>query len=144
MNHLALCLSFGLLVGCAAAPVGENDFATAPTDGGGGVDAAGCRPACTGATHCNASGHCVACLDDTHCAAGSYCKVVSPLISICTPGCMSDDRCAPMQKCCSGQCVDPNVDPRHCGGCGMACAAVHAGVSCAGGRCQTGTCDPGW
>lgn len=33
---------------------------------------------------------------------------------------------------CAGQCVDPRSDPRHCGGCGRACAP---GVDCRLGTC---------
>jgi len=39
---------------------------------------------------------------------------------------------------CDGVCVRPDVDPMHCGGCGMSCAS---GEVCAGGTCEP-ACDP--
>ncbi|WP_437636264.1 MXAN_6577-like cysteine-rich protein [Sorangium sp. So ce854] len=45
--------------------------------------------------------------------------------------------CAPDLAACDGGCVDLHVDPRHCGGCGHACAADER---CEGGACA---CDGG-
>jgi hypothetical protein len=42
------------------------------------------------------------------------------------------------------RCIDPTTDARNCGGCGMACAAMHASASCTAGQCAQGKCDPGW
>ena len=45
--------------------------------------------------------------------------------------------CASGETDCSGTCIDMQVDPSHCGGCGMACAA---GEACIDGGCQV-PCD---
>jgi hypothetical protein len=39
---------------------------------------------------------------------------------------------------CDGQCVDPQIDTRDCGGCGIACPT---GTNCVNGTCH---CPPGW
>jgi hypothetical protein len=45
---------------------------------------------------------------------------------------------------CSGACVDPTSDPRHCGGCGRRCTAPpNAVATCMGGACSF-ECDPGF
>jgi hypothetical protein len=40
--------------------------------------------------------------------------------------------CSPTEIECAGSCIDPTLDPRHCGGCGMAC---ETGASCVDGAC---------
>ncbi len=47
--------------------------------------------------------------------------------------------CPGTQVVCSGQCVDNQTDPRHCGACGMACAA---GQACVTGMCQASCAAP--
>jgi hypothetical protein len=44
--------------------------------------------------------------------------------------------CQGGKKCCGGNCVDVQSDPKNCGACGHTC---HAGQGCAGGAC-TGGC----
>lgn len=41
--------------------------------------------------------------------------------------------CASTQACCDGRCVFTQIDPNHCGGCGMTC----------NGTCGGGVCTPG-
>jgi hypothetical protein len=141
---LALALA---LAGCGNPPPGDDDAST-PLDAAGSPDIAktgGCSPMCSGlASHCNASGHCVGCEKDGDCAMGTYCKIVSDAVANCTPGCMSDDRCANGQKCCGGACTDVMADARNCGACGMACSGAHQSATCAAGQCAPGKCDPGW
>jgi hypothetical protein len=43
-----------------------------------------------------------------------------------------DASCAAGQLTCAGRCIDPAVDPAHCGGCGVACAG---GRVCVAGAC---------
>ncbi len=120
-----------------------SDGKTPPPDGGA-ADAAGCDPACGGATpRCNASRHCVGCTADADCPLGMRCRVVSDAIANCAPGCTGDDRCA-SGACCDGACVDTTSDPAHCGGCGNACPSQHAQASCVASTCKSGACDPGW
>src|SRR5262245_39677681 len=135
-----------LLAGCPASTPPGEDADVGPPDLATAADAAAdCSPKCGGLTpHCNATRHCVGCLDDAQCGPGSYCKVVSDAVALCTPGCTKADRCAMGQKCCAGQCVDPQTDARNCGACGMVCAGSHAAASCVAGRCAPGACDPGW
>ncbi len=103
-----------------------------------------CNPACSGATpKCNPSNHCVACLADTDCPDGHYCKVISPSISSCVPGCMSDDRCGG-KKCCGNSCVDTTSDTNNCGGCAMPCNATHAEATCSASKCGLGACASGY
>ncbi len=42
--------------------------------------------------------------------------------------------------------IDLNNDPDHCSTCGNACSDVYpnADVTCAGGTCEMGECEPGW
>jgi hypothetical protein len=42
--------------------------------------------------------------------------------------------CTVDQLCCGTSCVDPTSDPRHCGGCGMACAVEE--------ECVASVCEP--
>ena len=42
--------------------------------------------------------------------------------------------CAVDQLCCGASCVDPTADPRHCGGCGMACTVEE--------ECVASVCEP--
>jgi hypothetical protein len=42
--------------------------------------------------------------------------------------------CTVDQLCCGASCVDPTSDPRHCGGCGMACAVEE--------ECVASVCEP--
>src|SRR5262245_16502967 len=114
-----LPLALLALAGCGAGDPTSDGEATPPDLAAGDAATAGCQPKCSGpAPHCNASRHCVACLDDAHCPSGTFCKTISDAASVCTPGCMSDDRCAAGQKCCASQCVDPLTDARNCGACG--------------------------
>lgn len=67
-------------------------------------------------------------------AAKPYCAPAGPRFA-CTNGCAP---AAPLL--CDTQCVAPQTDPRHCGGCNSACTPVeNADVSCADGAC-TFTC----
>lgn len=57
------------------------------------------------------------------------------LVLLGAPGCESSAvglTCAADRLQCGGACVDPETDPGHCGGCGLACAP---GESCADARC---------
>jgi hypothetical protein len=65
-------------------------------------------------------------------ACGTPCGAPGPgESSICTGGvCLKE--CLPGHTRCNGVCVDPSVEPAHCGACGNACAA---GTVCAGGAC---------
>jgi hypothetical protein len=99
----------------------------------GGICAANCQAALvacdgtcvdptTSAAHCGATGDCLAARAGARCAPNQLC-----LAGACAPlSCVAPDRI------CDGACVDPAVDPQHCGGCGRACAA---GEACAGGVC---------
>jgi hypothetical protein len=144
----AFSLTFLFASSCGSPIETTDDGPAAPDDLSGAVDLAmpgGCSPKCGGLTpFCNATHHCVTCLQDGDCPLGTYCKIISDAIASCTPGCMSDDRCAPAQKCCGGRCADPQTDVKNCGGCDMACGAIHAAASCVGGQCMSGKCDPGW
>jgi hypothetical protein len=40
--------------------------------------------------------------------------------------------------------ADPQTDPNNCGTCGHTCVTAHGTPACAGGVCQTATCDPNW
>ena len=42
--------------------------------------------------------------------------------------------CVAPRMMCGEECVDPNSDPAHCGGCDMACPM---GMGCSGGTCET-------
>jgi hypothetical protein len=151
---LAGCGSNGGLNGGVCDPSCATGFhcvdGTCVTDGtgsDGGSDASipGCNPACGGATPvCNDQHHCVGCTSDDQCPMGSYCKVASETQATCVRGCMTAGHCGNNQMCCSMQCSDTTNDPRNCGGCGMGCTVPHAAASCAGSKCQTGACDPGW
>jgi hypothetical protein len=149
MGKAGFAIGLLMLSGCVPpvssgeedAAMAGPDLAVAGGDGGGG----GCSPRCAGLTPlCNATHHCVACVQDGDCAKGTYCKIVSDAAAICTPGCNADANCANGQKCCNLRCVDTATDDKNCGGCGMACAGVHATAACAAGQCQPGKCDPGW
>ncbi|MDP3214475.1 MAG: hypothetical protein Q8S73_10260, partial [Deltaproteobacteria bacterium] len=50
-------------------------------------------------------------------------------------GGVMDASCAEAQITCGGRCVDPTVDPAHCGACGASCSA---GQSCVAGACEMG------
>jgi hypothetical protein len=147
--HQKLLLSCAL-AGCGA-PASDDDAATPsdlsfmqpPPDSPGGGPCSSVM--CSGLTRfCNQSGHCVGCLRDTDCAMGTYCKIISDAVASCTPGCQADNNCAPAQKCCGNQCIDPLTDAKNCGGCGMACSGDHASATCAAGSCAPGKCEPGW
>ena len=45
---------------------------------------------------------------------------------------------------CSGQCVETASDPKNCGGCGLACAAANAQLSCDRGQCGIASCNMGF
>jgi hypothetical protein len=148
MHNKIVLVAALALAGCGNPIEGGDDAGDTPDLSVGGNDltmVGGCSPKCTGlAPKCNATNHCVGCLGDADCAMGTYCKIISDAVASCTPGCMSDDRCANAQKCCGMQCVDTNSDARNCGMCASACKAVHSGSACVGGQCQGGKCDPGW
>ena len=64
----------------------------------------------------------------------------------CDPGVACDltqrcARCAVSEALCDGRCVDLARDDRHCGACGVACAAQTA---CRGGGCAPIACAPGF
>jgi hypothetical protein len=44
-------------------------------------------------------------------------------------------------ECCNFECVDPNVDWRHCGSCNYDCHATEEGNTCVGGECKCGVFD---
>jgi hypothetical protein len=68
-----------------------------------------------------------------HCAAGT-CKITG-----CAPG-FSDCDGLPANGCEYDDTGFPS-DPKHCGGCGTACAAAHATPLCTAGACKMGACD---
>jgi len=47
-------------------------------------------------------------------------------------GCESDDQCPEGYNCCDGVCIDIQLDPENCGGCGIACSENE---NCCGGIC---------
>lgn len=73
-----------------------------------------------------------------------------PIVETCNgldddcDGRVDEDSCGRGERCdagmcvcaavCEGECVDPERDARHCGGCGRAC---EEGAGCAGGECCT-------
>lgn len=98
--------------------------------------------ACTGAPPktCTSCGdRCVELLvDSQHCGA---CNHACAAAERCDDG-FCRLSCAGLQ--CGGVCVDPRTDPDHCGACGVTCNAAHAARVCVNGRCERGTCEPGW
>ena len=56
-----------------------------------------------------------------------------------TTGVDTGPACPPDALECAGECVDPQTDPDHCGGCDVIC---DRGELCSLGGCKT-TCDPG-
>jgi len=100
-----------------------------------------CRPpadAC-GSKRCEAGEVCragacaaVSCAGAATCAAAELCTA-----GFCAP--ISQVPCAP-----DGGLVDTETDPFNCGGCGHVCPApLNTPVSCSGGLCGRGPCQPG-
>jgi hypothetical protein len=56
-------------------------------------------------------------------------------------GCGTDADCGWGLLCCDDRCVNPEHDPKHCGGCGRGCTGELP--FCAGGICATTPCDSG-
>lgn len=52
----------------------------------------------------------------------------------CTSKEGGDGTCRPDERSCAGSCINPLVDPLHCGSCGAACAAAEV--------CSAGSCIP--
>ena len=61
-------------------------------------------------------------------------SVIVVLLTMVT-GCGDD--CPDGYMPCDGECVDPNIDVMHCGGCGRACSAADGCASCRAGLCVT-------
>lgn len=80
-----------------------------------------CVPGCDGPNGCRSgvctSQHdCVNCTSNAECAAGRVCGT-----GVCAPRCAGS--CDAGWLCCGDVCVDPQRDPRHCGGCPSTCGA---------------------
>jgi len=52
--------------------------------------------------------------------------------------------CAEPGLCCATSCVNPEIDSKNCGGCGLGCALPRAQSSCASSACRVDLCEPGW
>jgi len=123
---LLLALALAGASGCSA-----GDPGTGGTGGGAGL--AGCSGASTSSAACTsgvclASKDCATCQDDLECATGGRCGT-----GLCHPQCSSAASCPSGWDCCDGRCIDPSLDPAHCGSCGGACAASSF---CAGSHCE--------
>jgi hypothetical protein len=77
----------------------------------------------TNSDHCGASGTCTGPDAGQACAAGIGCV---------GGGCSLT--CSGALEPCDGQCIDPQIDTRHCGGCGIVCGT--------GDVCLAGACTP--
>ncbi|MBM4357849.1 MAG: hypothetical protein FJ096_07040, partial [Deltaproteobacteria bacterium] len=68
------------------------------------------------------------------------CAGDTPICATCQ--CVNITQCTEIQKktVCSNTCVDTLTDPKHCGGCGMACGVDK---KCANGVCISGDCPVG-
>lgn len=94
----------------------------------------GCETDLTQTTDCGACG--------TVCSGGTpFCGVSSAASGslACVSGCTD-----PMIRC-DMRCVDPAIDPYHCGGCDTTCPDPGHGLPvCIEGGCSTPTCDTGY
>lgn len=102
------------------------------------VDCGGSCPACIPPPSCSdgqrspaetdvdCGGVCPPCGPNAECVRDVDCQSLSCADGRCGAGCG-----APLLAC-DLSCVDPGVDPNHCGGCGIACGA---GRACLGGQC---------
>lgn len=57
---------------------------------------------------------------------------------------MPPPECNAGQTPCGVLCVDTQVDPGNCGGCGVSCVVPNAEAMCVAGNCAMGDCDAGW
>jgi hypothetical protein len=81
------------------------------------------------------------CALDTDCPLGSVCAPDGT----CVPGCSASQPCDAIGvlTCCGGECVDVQTDVTACGASCVACPQPpNVQVSCLGGICQVGTCEP--
>ncbi len=84
-----------------------------------------CDNACTPPATCE-TGLCAECFDPEDCPTGEDC-----VMGECVPGTTCPDGRIP----CGKVCVDPSIDSRNCGGCGIVCAE-----GCTMGECDTEIC----
>ncbi len=146
------CGSDGCSGSCGACPMGQScNTSGACVCPMGTTDCGGtCVDTATDPASCGACG--------TACGMGESC-VAGSCTTMCVPDCTgkacgsdgcggSCGTCASGRMCdtatgacmcsgglsdCGGTCVDTDVNPAHCGGCGSACAV---GETCAGGTCS--------
>jgi Stigma-specific protein, Stig1 len=102
----------------------DGNLADKVVDGAPGAmdattDADTCESRCASGV-CDANGDCKRCVKDQECKAGRVCGS-----GICAPPC-GDGRvaCTESFVCCNDQCVDPTLDPKHCGACNATCPAT--------------------
>ena len=103
-----------------------------------------CAPGCTedadcgGSTVCNTSTNtCVGCVSDSECSPGTVCDTNA---GTCIPGCNATQPCAGTDTCCSGTCIDTDVDVENCGACDFACDIANADEACVDGDCTLSAC----
>jgi hypothetical protein len=105
----------------------------------------GCTPDCDrkvcGSDGCG--GQCGTCDLDQVCADGRCAWECPGGQKACAGECIPSNQCctssdcpAATPECCGGACVDPETDPRNCGGCGVRCSR---GQACVDSACE-GTC----
>jgi hypothetical protein len=130
---------------CCGSTCGSFDFMTDPKNCGGcgkvcppgncsnGACTDDCRPGClTSGASCGAGRVCMRPLND---ANASACMTAS------CAGLADGEPCGQGVEgiCCSGGCVNPKRDDRHCGGCGIRCCS---GTTCKGAICDQPPSEP--
>lgn len=131
-----LSVALAVFVGACARPVptctdGLRNGLEADVDCGG----PNCSPCAVGRA-CELPEDCASQVCRQHaCAEASGAKCARN--TDCPDGACLDGSCAPLcptpLRACSGTCVDPKFDPKHCGACGQACLAHE--------RCEAGACE---
>lgn len=109
---------------------GQGGTCQCASTGGGIGPPRQCGSRCVANTdpdNCGACGK--RCANDEVCTTNMGGSVESPICYQCTKGAYGSVRIL----CGPHQCVAPNTDPRHCGGCNKKCAP---GQSCEGGVCK--------
>ncbi len=104
---------------------------------GGAAGAGGAGPA---SLTCDVASHvCIGCVIDDPCPPGTICDTGT---TECIPGCTPKHDCQVGHDCCSGECVDLQLDAAHCGACDTPCDPPGGTGQCAAGVCQLLSCDP--
>src|SRR4051812_5693374 len=109
---------------------------------------------------CNAPEHgrvtCTVVCDDGYSACGDACTKLDSDIAncgVCGKACSNGQTCNAGvcvatclrgQTSCGGACVDLGTDDRNCGACGNNCSLDHSSSACRTGKCEVGSCYPGW